>query len=179
MILLHLNLWFCVILCFLCYKAELQKQQQQFVAQKLIAAQRHVAVTQQPQPQKATIVYRSQPVPTAEQPVSKTGVEVRQRSSRSGRHHDGTRYTSGKHFFAWFSHHFAWFDKFRAHIWGVSWLHFHFYHRNHILNKQKNKKTFLTQWNFPFLDFFLLSFYNFSWLRIINDPFILTLCVYK
>lgn len=80
-------------------KAELQKQQQQFVAQKLIAAQRHVAVTHQPQPQKATIVYRSQQVPSNDQAIPKSGLEGRQRG-RSGRHHDG-RYTSGKHSFAW------------------------------------------------------------------------------
>lgn len=83
-------------------KAELQKQQQQFVAQKLIAAQRHVAVTHQPQPQKATIVYRSQQVPSNDQAIplaiSKSGLEGRQRG-RSGRHHDG-RYTSGKISFA-------------------------------------------------------------------------------
>lgn len=73
-------------------QAELQKQQQQFVAQKLIAAQRHVAVSHQPQPQKATIVYRSQPVPSAEQAVPKSSGEGRPRG-RTGRHHDG-RYTS-------------------------------------------------------------------------------------
>jgi hypothetical protein len=60
------------------------------------AAQRHVTVTQQPPPQKATIVYRSQPVPSVEQPKS-SGGDVRQRN-RSGRH-DG-RYTSGKKVFA-------------------------------------------------------------------------------
>lgn len=81
---------------FLMNKAELQKQQQQLVAQKLIAAQRHVAVTHQPQPQKATIVYRSQQVPSNDQPIPKSSGEGRQRSGRSGRH-DG-RYTSGKRF---------------------------------------------------------------------------------
>lgn len=92
---------FCVILCFLYEpKAELQKQQQEFVAQKLIAAQRHVAVTHHPQPQKATIVYRSQQVPSEEpaKEQAKSGLEGRQRG-RSGRHHDG-RYTSGKTVFA-------------------------------------------------------------------------------
>lgn len=91
---MHLFLLFCVILCFLCNKAELQKQQQNFVAQKLIAAaaQRHVTVTQQPTAQKATIVYRSQPVPSSEQLVPKNsgGAEVRQKNRR----HDG-RFTSG------------------------------------------------------------------------------------
>lgn len=84
---------FCIILLFF-YQAELQRQQQQFVAQKLIAAQRHVAVSQPPQPQKATIVYRSQQVPSNDPATPKVIGEARQRG-RTGRHHDG-RYTSGK-----------------------------------------------------------------------------------
>lgn len=84
---------FCIILLF-SYEAELQRQQQQFVAQKLIAAQRHVAVSQPPQPQKATIVYRSQQVPSNDPATPKVIGEARQRG-RTGRHHDG-RYTSGK-----------------------------------------------------------------------------------
>lgn len=59
-----------------------------------MAAQRHVAVTQQPQPQKATIVYRSQPVPSNE--ASKNVGEGRHRGRAS--RHDG-RYTSGKNNF--------------------------------------------------------------------------------
>lgn len=87
-------------LCFLYEpKAELQKQQQEFVAQRLVAAQRHVAVTHHPQPQKATIVYRSQPVPSLEpakdKEQAKGGLESSRQRGRSGRHHDG-RYTSGK-----------------------------------------------------------------------------------
>lgn len=92
---------FCVILCFLYEpKAELQKQQQQFVAQKLIAAQRHVAVTHQPQPQKATIVYRSQQVPSNEQAIPKQSSGEGRQRGRSERH--GGRYTSGKKCFACF-----------------------------------------------------------------------------
>jgi hypothetical protein len=88
-------LFFCVTLCFLCNKAELQRQQQNFVAQNLVAsaAQRHVTVTQQPPPQKATIVYRSQPVSSNEQLIPKSSGQ-RNRPSR----HDG-RYTSGKKMF--------------------------------------------------------------------------------
>jgi hypothetical protein len=67
----------------------------------LIAAQRHVAVTQQPQPQKATIVYRSQQVPSNDQPIPKSSGESRIRS-RSGRQDDRGRYTSGKIIFACF-----------------------------------------------------------------------------
>lgn len=81
---------------FQCFKAELQKQQQQFIAQKLMAAQRHVAVSHQPQPQKATIVYRSQPVPSNDQPNPKSSGEGRQRGRPC--RHDG-RYTSGKELF--------------------------------------------------------------------------------
>lgn len=79
--------------------AELQRQQQHFVAQKLLSAQKHVAVTHPPQPQQATIVYRvtQQPVTVQQQSVPleyQQKGEVRHRS-RTGRHHDG-RYTSGK-----------------------------------------------------------------------------------
>ncbi|KAL7012146.1 hypothetical protein ACKWTF_014657 [Chironomus riparius] len=85
-------------------QAELQRQQQHFVAQKLLSAQKHVAVTHPPQPQQATIVYRTQqqqpqtiiqhnvPSQLVDQTQSSTKGEVRHRS-RSGRHHD-TRYTS-------------------------------------------------------------------------------------
>lgn len=95
--------------------AELQRQQQHFVAQKLLSAQKHVAVTHPPQPQQATIVYRSQQqqppqqsqnVPSqiidhTQSPTSKG--EVRHRS-RSGRHQDA-RYTSGKVLFCVFLTH--------------------------------------------------------------------------
>lgn len=80
--------------------AELQRQQQHFVAQKLLSAQKHVAVTHPPQPQQATIVYRATQQPLIQQQTVQLDFqqkgEVRQRS-RSGRHHDG-RYTSGKDF---------------------------------------------------------------------------------
>ncbi|CRL08083.1 CLUMA_CG020911, isoform A [Clunio marinus] len=72
------------------HSAELQQQQQNFVTQKLIASQCHVAVTQQPQPQKAKIVYRSHQV-TDEGDLHVD--ERRKLRSKSDRHHEG-RYTS-------------------------------------------------------------------------------------
>lgn len=84
----------------------MQRQQQHFVAQKLLSAQKHVAVTHPPQPQQATIVYRATQQPVIQQqsvplPQEHQKGEVRHRS-RSGRHHDG-RYTSGKVFFLVFA----------------------------------------------------------------------------
>jgi hypothetical protein len=59
-----------------------------------MAAQLHEAVTHHPQPQKATIVYRSQQTPSLnDNAVPKNSGEGRSKG-RSNRH-DG-RYTSGK-----------------------------------------------------------------------------------
>lgn len=75
------------------YEAELQNQQQQFMAQLSAQRQLHVALTEPPLPQKATVVYRSQQVPLNDQAVPKNGGEGKPRG-RACRH-DG-RYTSGK-----------------------------------------------------------------------------------
>lgn len=153
-------LYFFILQTLLCFlwnaKAELQKQQQQFIAQKLMAAQRHVAVTQQPQPQKATIVYRSQPVPANDQP--KSVGEGRQRS-RSGRHHDG-RYTSGKEFL----HEFSVSHGLTCLItkWELR-APIRLHHQNWINKNQRLSMIILMKFSIPRSASFL---YDFLWLRL-------------